>query len=87
MFHLLSETLPLWGSLVWNTEMDLEESRGVDLGSEGATLENLIVLPSLEELVSSSFSQGSNKLDFLVHSHLEATKQAARCKHWENVCK
>lgn len=72
-FHLLSETLPLWRSLIWNTEMDLEESRG-DLGSEGATLENLIVLPSLEELVSSSFSQGSNKLDFLVHSDLEATK-------------
>ena len=44
MFHLLSETLPFWGLLVWNTEMDLEESRGVDLGSEGATLENLIVL-------------------------------------------
>ena len=32
------------------------------------------VLSSLEELVSSSFSHGSNKLDFLVHSDLEATK-------------
>lgn len=85
-FHLLSETLPLWRSLIWNTEMDLEESRRSRFGKRRSH-PGESVLPSLEELISSSFSQGSNKLDFLVHSGLEATKKAARCKYWDNVSK